>query len=269
MLMFLPLAWGKRTARYRLSCSTQRAESISDTRLRTRSETHLASPHVPYSTYNLHYRAVNERRKKNKQLGHPRANAGQCTTVQPGCKLLYLTILTQRYTPTFRIYCALLYSPRPAYIQNHYIANIHRRAAHELSLLFPRRCTGYRNRAIFLHTPYRFALFTTSQARCKIPKEILRIGVVVIAVFGDSHSHRFISDSVKPVVDAFAGLQWADEWNEQYNYSYVQTIQKQRKPLSLHQRADCKENFSRLHLSAVSKTQDDTTLAVPISCVAS
>lgn len=148
MLMFLPLAWGKRTARYRLSCSTQRAESTSDTRLRTRSETHLASPHVPYSTYNLHYRAVNERRKKNKQLGHPRANAGQCTTVQPGCKLLYLTILTQRYTPTFRIYCALLYSPRPAYIQNHYIANIHRRAAHELSLLFPRRCTGYRDRAI-------------------------------------------------------------------------------------------------------------------------
>jgi hypothetical protein len=83
MLMFLPLAWGKRTARYRLSCSTQRAESISDTRLRTRSETHLASPHVPYSTYNLHYRAVNERRKKKQAIRPPpreRWTVHYCTT---------------------------------------------------------------------------------------------------------------------------------------------------------------------------------------------
>jgi len=64
------------------------------------------------------------------------------------------------------------------------------------------------------------------QARCKTPKEILRIGLVVIALFGNSHCHRFISGIVKRVVDAFAGLQWADEWNEQYSYSHVQTIQK-------------------------------------------
>lgn len=78
----------------------------------------------------------------------------------------------------------------------------------------------------FLPTPYRFAPFTTSQARGKIPKEILRIRVVVIAVFGNSHSHRFISDIVKRVVDAFAGLRWADEWHEQFSHSHVQTIQK-------------------------------------------
>ena len=52
---------------------------------------------------------------------------------------LCLIDLTQRYTSMFRIYCNLLYSPRPAYIQGHSIANIHWSRCIRISPRYPRR----------------------------------------------------------------------------------------------------------------------------------